>query len=180
MRGLFFGLLMLAATGMASAAGDCLILGDSIAVGVSGVLAKDKSLQCETIAKVGRPTSEVLSHAPLSIDAKTVIISTGSNDHQSRPYQYNNLRNRIYGNVTWLLPAKNLDARAAITQIATHRGDRVIDLATLPSHDGIHPTLNGYRTVAQELRTSMQGRRVAQTPPLLVISYALSSVGRNR
>ena len=45
MRGLLFGLFVLVATGTACAAGDCLILGDSIAVGVSGVLAKDKSLQ---------------------------------------------------------------------------------------------------------------------------------------
>lgn len=180
MKRFIFGLLALLGTSMAWAAGDCLILGDSIAVGISGYLAKDKTVQCETIAKVGRPTSEVLSNAPVSIDAKTVIISTGSNDHQSRPYQYNNLRNRIYGSVTWILPARHQEARAAITEIASYRGDRVIDLATLPSSDGVHPTPYVYRAIAKDLRTSMLHRQVAQPSPLLVIGYALSNVGRNR
>lgn len=177
---LLFAILMLSATGMASAAEDCLILGDSIAVGISSILAKDKSLQCETIAKVGRPTSEVLSHAPLSIDAKTVVISTGSNDAQSRPYQYSNLRNRIYGNVTWLLPAKQQDARAIISEIARNRGDRVIDLARLPLNDGIHPTRSGYQSVVQELRTDFRRPQIAQAAPILVINFALSSAGRSQ
>lgn len=177
---LLFGVLMLVATGMACAAGDCLILGDSIAVEISSLLAKDKSLQCEAIAKTGRPTSEVLSHAPLSINARTVVISTGSNDAQSRPYQYSNLRNRIYGNVTWLLPAKQKDARAIISEIARNRGDKVIDLVGLPLNDGIHPTRSGYQAVVQELRADFRRPQIAQAAPILVFNFALSSVGRNQ
>ena len=177
---LLLGVLMFVATSMACASQDCMILGDSIAVGVSSILAKDQYLKCETIAKVGRPTSEVLSHAPMSIDARTVIISTGSNDAKIRPYQYSNLRNRIYGNVTWLLPAKHQDARAIINEIARTHGDRVIDLAALPLSDGIHPTRSTYQTVAKELRSDIRRPQVAKAAPILIINFALSSAGRTQ
>ena len=174
------GVLMLVITGMACANEDCMILGDSIAVGLSSILAKDQNLKCETIAKVGRPTSEVLSHAPMSIDARTVIISTGSNDGKIRPYQYSNLRNRIYGNVAWLLPAKHKDARAIINEIARTHGDRVIDLAVLRLSDGIHPTRSSYQTVAQELRSDIRPPQVAKAAPIMVINFALSSAGKSQ
>lgn len=140
--------LFMLSAGFANASPNCIVLGDSIAVGVSAMLAKDKDLHCETIAKVGRPTSEVLSKAPIAIEARNVVISTGSNDHQVRPYQFSNLRKRIVGNVTWILPTKQLEAREVISRIAVEHGDRVIDLAKIPLGDGIHPTPNGYLTVA--------------------------------
>lgn len=143
------------------------------------MLAKDKDLHCETIAKVGRPTSEVLSKAPIAIEARNVVISTGSNDHQVRPYQFSNLRKGIVGNVTWILPTKQLEAREVIFRIAVEHGDRVIDLAKIPLRDGIHPTRNGYLTVARIVLDDMK-RQVATTNALLQVRYTLSNVGMYR
>ncbi|WP_299157459.1 SGNH/GDSL hydrolase family protein [Accumulibacter sp.] len=175
----FIATLFILSAGLANASPNCMVIGDSIAVGVSAMLAKDKDLHCETIAKVGRPTSEVLSKAPIIIEARNVVISTGSNDHRVRPYQFATLRRRIVGNVTWILPAKQHEAREVISRIAVEHGDRVIDLAKIPLGDGIHPTPNGYLTVARTVRDDMK-RQVATTNALLLVRYTLSNVGMYR
>lgn len=52
MRRFVAGILMPGLAGVASGAGDCLVLRDSIADGISSRLANDRTLQCETIAKL--------------------------------------------------------------------------------------------------------------------------------
>lgn len=66
----------------------CLILGDSIAKGISGVLKG-----CTVIAKVGMATGWILSHTPhdSSVHYNTIILSAGTNDDWQH-YKYTKQR----------------------------------------------------------------------------------------
>ena len=143
-----------------AAAADCLVLGDSIAVGTAQHLVLEDGSRCLSSAKVGRPTIEVLRVAPTAIGARKVVISTGSNDAKPTSAPFALLRSRIYGSVTWLLPAKQAEARAIIWKIATDHGDGIIDLSLLPLADGIHPTTSGYRQIARILKGEMGHRQL--------------------
>lgn len=174
-------LSLLLLTGWASAATskDCIILGDSIAVGIAQQIAAEGISQCEVTAKVGRPTAEVLQSAPVTIQARNVVISTGSNDWNPRSTYFSNLRSRIYGAVVWILPAKQSVAREIITKIAAEHGDRVIDLVGLPLADGIHPTRGGYQRVANTLKSEFRRPISAgDGGPLVLFSLALSNMAR--
>jgi lysophospholipase L1-like esterase len=120
---------------------DCVILGDSIGVGVSQFLP-----QCISRARVGNRTTAINP-----IDATVVIISTGSND-----YGYNNaadlerVRSQITGRVVWILPANPL-RRLNILNISTNYNDSVVELQNISS-DRVHPTIAGYREIALQIR----------------------------
>ena len=142
---------------MACADGDCLILGDSIAVGISQLLSYDQTIRCSTVAKVGRSTKQVVAHAPQEMaNVSNVVISTGSNDAQPQPELLWSLRKRVSGNVTWILPAKPEAARAYINRIAAERGDHIVDVTQWQlAVDGVHPTMNGYRAVTSAVRNTL-------------------------
>ena len=158
-----------------AAAADCLVLGDSIAVGTAQHLVLEDGSRCLSSAKVGRPTIEVLRVAPTAIGARNVVISTGSNDAKPTSAPFALLRSRIYGSVTWLLPAKQAEARAIIRKIATDHGDGIIDLSLLPLADGIHPTTSGYRQIARILKGEMGHRQLTAAGEPLRVGYAFSA-----
>lgn len=146
-----------------AAAADCLVLGDSIAVGTAQHLVLEDGFRCLSSAKVGRPTIEVLRLAPVAIAARNVVISTGSNDAKPTSAPFALLRSRIYGSVTWLLPARQAEARAIIRKFAADHGDGIIDLTLLPLADGIHPTTSGYRQIARILKGEMRPQQLTAT-----------------
>ena len=132
---------------------ECLILGDSIAVGLHNVRK-----ECVAYAKGGINTWQFNKQFPGEFFSNSVIISLGSNDHKhiKTRKELEELRKRILAKdkVIWILPAGNLkasgvdisDIRTIISNIADEYGDMVVD--THPkyrSKDGIHPTSTGYR-----------------------------------
>lgn len=124
---------------------ECLILGDSIAVGVGSVTPR-----CETIAKVGINSKNfVVSHKYIPA-AKTTVISLGSNDGNSDFSKYlNALRNKVSGKVIWILSNNNAKARKVASDIARQHGDSVVYLSQFKSADGVHP--KSYSSVADKV-----------------------------
>jgi hypothetical protein len=136
---------------------ECLIIGDSIAVGT-----KQFAPQCELQGKGGINTWQFNKMYPGSFYANTVIISLGSNDHQYvKSYdQLFEMRQRIGAkNVFWILPAGNLKASNVpiekiqdfVREIAASNGDIVLPIRGLQS-DGIHPSWSGYKDIVERTK----------------------------
>ena len=136
---------------------ECLVLGDSIAVGTQ-MFAKE----CQLQGKGGINTWQFNKMYPGSFYAETVIISLGSNDHQYvKTYdQLFEMRQRIGAkNVFWVLPAGNLKAsnvpieriQGFIREIAYANGDTVLPIRGLQP-DGIHPSWAGYRDIVERTK----------------------------
>jgi len=132
---------------------ECLILGDSIAVGLHNVRK-----ECVAYAKGGINTWQFNKQFPGEFFSNSVIISLGSNDHKhiKTRKELEALRKRVLAKdkVIWILPSGNLkasgvdikDINSIIMEIANANGDMVV--APNPQHmskDGIHPTGKGYR-----------------------------------
>ena len=136
---------------------ECLVLGDSIAVGTQ-MFAKE----CQLQGKGGINTWQFNKMYPGSFYAETVIISLGSNDHQYvKTYdQLFEMRQRIGAkNVFWVLPAGNLKAsnvpieriQGFIREIAYANGDTVLPIRGLQP-DGIHPSWSGYKDIVERTK----------------------------
>lgn len=135
---------------------ECLILGDSIAVGLHQVRK-----ECVAYAKGGINTWQFNKQHPGEFFSNSVIISLGSNDHKGvkTRSELESLRKRIVakGKVIWILPSGNLKAggvdirniNSIIIEIANANGDMVVSPhPKYVSTDGIHPTGTGYRWLA--------------------------------
>ena len=137
---------------------ECLILGDSIAVGIS-----TQRPECATIAKGGiNSWSWVNKNITKNLYAKTVIISLGSNDHKyvKTKRELETIRENVKADrVFWILPQGNLKASEVpieriqeyVNTVAKHYGDTVLPIQHVSS-DNIHPTSRGYKTLANQTR----------------------------
>jgi hypothetical protein len=136
---------------------DCLIVGDSIAVGT-----QQFAKECQLQGRGGINTWQFNRMYPGSFYAETVIISLGSNDHQYvKTYdQLFEMRQRVGAkNVFWVLPAGNLKAsnvpieriQGFVQSIARYYGDTVLPIRGLQP-DGIHPSWAGYRDIVERTR----------------------------
>ena len=128
----------------------CLILGDSLAVGVAQARP-----ECAVIAEVGINSGRYLQTLHATRHARTVVISLGVND--SRDIETGqNLRRLRHGisadTVYWLVPGIHPAARDAVQEIAKAFRDRVIDVAPLAGADHIHPDRTGYAKLASLTR----------------------------
>jgi len=124
---------------------DCLILGDSIAVGVGSVTP-----QCKIIAKVGINSKNFVVSYKYIPSSKTTVISLGSNDGNADFSKYLNiLRNKISGKVIWILSNNNAKARKIALNIARQHGDGVVYLSSFASADGVHP--KSYSSIAKKV-----------------------------
>ena len=133
---------------------DCIILGDSIAVG----LAQHKT-ECVAYAKGGINTYQFnRMYADKTMQAKIAIISIGSNDHQhvKTKEELLKIRGRISADkVYWIMPQGNLKAsnvpikniQDMVSKIANINGDAIINFTA--SSDGIHPTTKEYKRMAK-------------------------------
>jgi lysophospholipase L1-like esterase len=132
---------------------DCLIVGDSIAVGISQVRT-----ECVSYSKSGINSKNWLDkniqNTPLQ--AKTVIISLGSNDHKyvKTESELQTIRqltkaDRVY----WILPAIKPDIQEIVKKVAAQNGDVVLERPIKHmSADGIHPTGKGYKELANKTK----------------------------
>lgn len=128
---------------------ECILLGDSIAVGLR------PHMPCILQAQVGRD-SHHQSVIIRNITAKLVIVSLGSNDVGDPMLMKNQLRHlRIVRRnidaekVIWVLPYHN-QGHENIRRVAAENGDGLLDLINFRTNDGVHP--RSYKEVASELR----------------------------
>jgi lysophospholipase L1-like esterase len=137
---------------------DCLILGDSIAVGTHQFRP-----ECVAYAKGGWNTWQWnRDYLKNDLTANTVIISLGSNDHKGvKTYdELQKLRSKVKGSrVFWILPAGNLKAGGVaietiqhlVKEVAAQYGDTVLPITRLQP-DGIHPSGAGYKRLAEKTK----------------------------
>jgi len=129
---------------------DCLILGDSIAVGTQQFRPR-----CIAYAKNGINSSQWnKQNANKKLNANTVIISLGSNDHAGvrTLWELQKLRNRVDADrVFWILPANKPDVQQMVQLVAKDYGDIVLPIEKL-AKDKIHPSWSGYRKLAEETK----------------------------
>jgi lysophospholipase L1-like esterase len=127
---------------------ECLIVGDSIAVGVSQVRR-----ECQSIAKSGINSSNWNKlHLNKLVPTKTLIISLGANDLGiDTEANIRKLREKAQAQrVFWLLPSQRLkpDQVRAVKFVAIEYGDTVIPRPEKDiSADGVHPTYKGYKAL---------------------------------
>jgi lysophospholipase L1-like esterase len=128
---------------------ECLIAGDSIAVGVANVRQ-----ECVSYSKGGVNSKQWLDkniqNTPLQ--AKHVIISLGSNDHkyikteeELRTIRKLTQADRVY----WVLPSNKFPVqREAIWKIANEYHDTVLKTERMQP-DNVHPSWAGYKEIAE-------------------------------
>ena len=129
---------------------DCLILGDSIAVGT-----QQFKQECRAIARGGINSWQFNRSNPGQFTSNTVVISLGSNDHPGvrTRKELKDLRKRISSSskVYWILPAIKPDIQDIVRDIAQQYGDTVLTIPNL-SKDGVHPSWAGYRQLGEMIK----------------------------
>jgi len=129
---------------------ECLILGDSIAYGVSNIRT-----ECVAYAKSGiNSTDWNNKYRNKIVDSKVTIISLGTNDvkNLNTEVELIALRSRIeVGHVYWIMPPIKPEKQKIVRSIAKAYGDSIIHISEL-STDRIHPTYNGYKQLGEAAR----------------------------
>ncbi len=130
---------------------DCLILGDSIAVGTHQFRP-----ECVAHAKGGWNTWQWnRDYLKNNLTARTVIISLGSNDHKGvrTKSELQRIREKVGPNtrVFWILPAIKPEIQDIVRGMATEYGDTVLPITRLQP-DGVHPSWAGYKDLAEKTR----------------------------
>lgn len=137
---------------------ECLILGDSIAVGTHNVRP-----ECVAYAKDGINSwqwNKMWLKQDLS--AEVVVISLGSNDHKyvHTETELVKIRKRVKGKrVYWILPHDNNpksgvsieEIQRIVDRIARLNGDVVLPI-THVQKDNIHPSWVGYKQIGDSAR----------------------------
>ena len=126
---------------------ECLIVGDSIAVGT-----KTFKPECAVMAKSGWNSAQWNRRYGLDeLRAHTVIISLGSNDYagiqteaELRAIRANARADRVY----WILPAIKPNIQEIVRRVATDWGDTVLPITGLQP-DRVHPSWEGYKQIAK-------------------------------
>ena len=128
---------------------DCLIVGDSIAVGTHQFKP-----ECAVYAKGGINSKQWVDKniQNMPLQAKTVIISLGSNDHKyvKTESELQTIRQMTKADrVYWILPAIKPDIQEIVKKVAAQYGDTVLPITSLQP-DGIHPSWTGYKKLAKD------------------------------
>ncbi len=129
---------------------ECLILGDSIAVGTH-----QQRKECVAYVKSGWNTWQWnRDYLKNDLSAKTVIISLGSNDHAGVKTisELRKMRNKVNANrVFWIVPAIKPNIQEDVLQVAKENNDVVLPITRLQK-DGIHPSWAGYKELAEKTK----------------------------
>ena len=129
---------------------ECLILGDSIAVGTQQFRP-----ECVAYAKGGWNSWQWnRDYLKNDLSAKTVIISLGSNDHEGirTIWELQRLREKVKADrVFWILPAIKPDVQQMVKIIAKDYRDVVLEIPILQK-DGVHPSWSGYKKIAERTK----------------------------
>ena len=130
---------------------DCMILGDSIAVGTAMFAPK-----CAVYANGGwnswQWNRRYLHQDRLKPEARHVIISLGTNDHPGviTEVELNKLRSQVTAErVYWILPAIKPGIQDIVRKIARENGDVVLPITGLQP-DKIHPSWAGYKQIVKD------------------------------
>ena len=123
---------------------ECMIVGDSIGVGVSHVRK-----ECVSTAVGGINSWQANQYnSNKKVVAKTVIISLGSNDHKGvkteaelRKLRANTTADRVY----WILPAIKSDIQEIVRTVAADWKDIVLPISE--TTDKVHPTMRSYKEI---------------------------------
>ena len=134
---------------------ECLVMGDSLAVGVGQIRQ-----ECTTRAKSGINSHDYVNrhlwHTNGNNQAKTIIISLGSNDTKNIKTfeELDTLRQLIKADrVYWIVPAIKEDKRKAVWAVANKYHDHVIETRNHDlSPDRVHPTGKGYKTISNQTK----------------------------
>ena len=135
---------------------ECLIVGDSIAVGTATARP-----ECVSFAKSGWNSWQWNKDYLLKASekpAKTIIISLGANDHKGikTEQELRQMRSIIKGDrVFWIDPGQDRKPvpHDAIVRIAREYGDTIIlRPKNHMSADGVHPTGRGYKILGEQTR----------------------------
>ena len=129
---------------------ECLIVGDSIAVGT-----QQFRQECVLVGKGGINTWQFNKNYAQKIQpAETVIISLGSNDHDgvNSFKELLAMRQKVEGKrVFWIMPAIKPHIQEAVQIIAKNFGDTVLPITKLQP-DRVHPSWSGYKELAQKAK----------------------------
>ena len=135
---------------------DCMIVGDSIAVGVA--MARP---ECVSHARSGwnswQWNKDYLAKS-VAQPVRTVIISLGANDHKGikTEQELRKMREAVQGQrVFWIDPGKDRKPipHDAIVKIAQEYGDTILSRPKdHMSADGVHPTGRGYRILGEQTK----------------------------
>ena len=133
---------------------DCLIIGDSIAVGT-----KQFRPDCVAVAKGGINSwqwrKQYLDGDQSALPkAETLIISLGSNDHKGvkTKEEIARIRSTVTAKrVYWILPAIKPEIQDIVREVAAGFGDTVLPITRLQP-DGIHPSWAGYKELAEKTK----------------------------
>lgn len=129
---------------------DCLVLGDSIAVGT-----QQFRQECVLVGKGGINSWQFNKNYAQKIEpANTVIISLGSNDHDgvNSFKELLAMRQRVEGQrVFWIMPAIKPHIQAMVEIIARNFGDTVLPITRLQP-DKVHPSWAGYKDIAAKTK----------------------------
>jgi len=124
----------------------CLILGDSIAVGIA-----QHRPECIAYATVGITSRKFVDqHIAGDLNANTVVVSLGANDSKNiKTLKELFALRQVIGSkhVVWILPANNKTAAEAVSIVADKFEDKSISIAEL-SKDHVHPTAREYKRLA--------------------------------
>ena len=137
---------------------ECIILGDSIAVGTQMFYK-----ECQLMGKGGINSWQFNQMYPVLIEtSKLAIISLGTNDHigVNTKNELTKVRNKIKSEkVFWILPYNNSplsgisikQIQKIVKDIATQYNDVIIEIKSL-QHDKIHPSWKGYEQIVREVK----------------------------
>lgn len=129
---------------------ECMILGDSIAKGIS-----DIRKECVAYVQSGINSRDWnKNYYNKDLSAKTVIISLGSNDHSNirTIWELQELRNRVKADrVFWILPAIKPDIQNMVKLVAEQYKDTVLPITRLQT-DNVHPSWAGYKKLTEETK----------------------------
>lgn len=129
---------------------ECLIIGDSIAVGTS--MARP---ECVSYSKGGWNSWQWnRDYLKNDLTAKTVIISLGSNDHKGvrTKAELQRIREKVgTARVFWILPAIKPEIQEIVQAMAKEYGDTVLPITRLQP-DKIHPSWAGYKEIAEKTK----------------------------
>ena len=134
---------------------DCMIIGDSIAVGTAQVRQ-----ECTSLSTGGLNSKQWnKKYKDQSLQASSVIISLGTNDHKGVHTfkELMNMRTRVDArHVYWIMPPCNdqfckADVNDIVEIIARNFGDTMITTKRVQT-DAVHPSWAGYKELANQTR----------------------------
>ena len=133
---------------------ECLIMGDSIAVGTKMFAPKE----CVSYSKGGFNTWQWNKRwGNVKLEANKVVISLGTNDHKyiNTYKELSKVRHRIHSmKVVWIMPPCNRgfckpNVNNVVRQIATEHNDTIIS-TDFVQPDHIHPSWRGYKDLVNK------------------------------